>query len=518
MQRQPGSAFAAVLTPALVPALALALAAAAQAQAQSLTQDTRGRSFEVTPSISLGQTVTDNRVDGTNPSGAAESITTLEAGVRLANRGGRISGNVDYSLTGVMYARDSRSNDLQNRLQANVLGELVERRLFVEALASISQQPISALEQQTPDGIVRTRNRTEVSSLALRPRLESRLGSDVDLQMQAALSSTDTGGAEATSDSTNLSGSFKLASSTAGKFGWSLDGTRNYVDFDQGRRTVDDRVTLGLSLRADVDWLLRLRGGMEANNFRRTEGKSQYENWGAGFLWTPSARTRMAVDADRRSFGHSHTVSLEHRSRQSVWRYTDSQDVTRGAADTAATLVGAFDLFNQLYVSQEPDPVLREQLVDSLLQRNNLRRDSQVPVGFLTSAVTLQRRQELSLLLQGQRTSFIASAFASDSRRVDTQSSAVDDTVSGNGIRQRGLTFTLTHRLTPTASLSLLASSVRGQESAGRRTDLRSVSAFWSDRLGPRTNFSLGVRHAEYDADIEPYTENAVIANLSLRF
>jgi uncharacterized protein (PEP-CTERM system associated) len=510
MQRQ--------LSGALAPALALALAAGAQVPAHAQAQETRGRTFEVTPNVSLGQTVTDNQVDGTNPSGAAESITTLQAGVRVASRTGRITGNVDYSLTGVMYARDSRSNDLQNRLQANVLGELVERRLFVEALASISQQPISALAQQTADGVVRTRNRTEVSTLALRPRLESRLGSDIDLQMQAALSATDTGGAAATSDSTNLSGSFKLASATGGKFGWSLDGTRNYVDFDEGRRTVDDRLTLGLSLRTDVDWLFRLRGGMEANNFRRTEGKSQYETWGAGFLWTPSARTRFSVDADRRAFGHSHTISLEHRSRQSVWRYSDSQDVTRGAADTAASLVGAFDLFNQLYASQEPDPVLREQLVDNLLQRNNLQRDSQVPVGFLTSAVTLQRRQELSLLLQGQRTSVIASAFASDSRRVDTQSSAVDDTVAGNDVRQRGLTFTLSHRLTPSASLSVLASGTRGQESAGRRTDLRSVSAFWSERLGPRTNFSLGVRHAEYEADIDPYIENAVIANLSLRF
>ena len=496
----------------LVIALALALAAGAQAQ------ESRGRTVELAPYASITQTVTDNQREGQSASGAGDAVTALQAGLRLASRTGRLTGNVDYSLTGVVYARDTGSNELQNRLNANLASELVDRRLFVNAQAAISQQAISALGPQSPDGRVRTGNQTETRTLAVQPRFEGRLGDAIDLRVQASASMTDTGGAQGTSDSANALAAVGLASSTGGKFGWSFDATRQYVDFETGRRTVDDRVVLGLSLRPDIDWTFRLRGGAESNNFRRAEGTDQYDNWGAGVLWTPSARTRVSVDADRRSFGHSHAIAIEHRARRVVFRYTDAQDVSRGSAETAGALIGAFELFDQLYASQEPDPALRAQLIDSVLERNNLQRDSQIAVGFLTSALSVQRRMELSMLLEGQRTSVIASVFASNVRRADTITSVVDDTSGGNHLRQRGLSFNLTHRLTPSSSLSVVATGVRTQETAGRRTDLRSVSAFWSDRLGPRTNLSLGVRHSEYDADVEPYTENAIIANLSLRF
>ena len=102
--------------------------------------------------------------------------------------------------------------------------------------------------------------------------------------------------------------------------------------------------------------------------------------------------------------------------------------------------------------------------------------------------------------------------------RVDTLSTGLDDTAGGNNVRQRGLNLVVTHRLTPTGALSITTSVVKGSETAGRRTDLRSFSTYWSDKLSMRTNFSLGVRHTEYDADVDPYNENAVIANLSLRF
>lgn len=480
-------------------------------------QDAGARRFSVSPSLSVSQTFTDNhRVESTNIE-RSEAITTVGAGLRMAVRGARVRGAFDYSLTGLMYARDSQANDLQNRLQATLQSELVERHVFVDAQASITQQPISALARQTPDGFTSTRNRTEVSTLRLQPRLQGRLAGEVDVQAALSLAATDTGGAQDTTDSVDTGASLSLAGG-AGRVGWSLLASRQIVDFKQGRQTENDLVTLQLSVRPDVDWALRARGGVEANDYRRADGKDRYDNFGAGVTWSPSPRTSVSLDGDKRSFGHSHTVALQHRSRRTVLRYTDSQGVTDGAGDTAQSLVGAYDLFFDLLSSQEPDPVLREQLVNDLLQRNNLDRESQIALGFLTSAVTLQRRQELSVAVQGQRTSVLASVFGNDSSRVDTVSSAVDDTAGGSRVRQRGLSLAVNHRVTPTGSASLATSVVRGSELGGLRTDLRTVSATWSDRLGARTSYSLSLRHSEYDADADPYTENALIANLSLRF
>ena len=493
--------------------------AAVPAASPALSSSTAARAVQLAPTLSIGQTVTDRRKSIVSGDTASESITTLSAGLRMSTRSARLQGQLDYALTGVMYDQDSRLNDLQNRLAAQLRAELIDKRLFVDVQGSITQQPISALGEQSADGVVTSPNRTEVSSLYVRPVLQGTVGGLVDVQVEGSLGATDTGGAAGTSDSVRGSALVSLSSASGGRLGWNLNASKQITDFKAGRTTGEDRVVLGLSLRPDVDWQFRLRGGIEANNFRRDEGKDRYETFGAGLAWTPSPRTRVSLDGDKRSFGHSHAIALEHRSRRTLVRYSDGQDVSRGATETAQALVGAYDLFFQLYASQEPDPAKRQQLVESLLARNNLQRDSQVAVGFLTSAVTVQRRQELSLMVEGLRTSVIVSGFATHIRRADTLSPGLDDTAGDNTVRQRGLSVVVSHRLTNTSSLNLLASTVRGSESQARgRTDLRSATATWSERLGTRTNFSLGLRHTEFEADLDPYVENAVIANLSMRF
>lgn len=497
------------------PGLAVLLCLAAgvvQAQTKS--------GLTIMPTLNLGQTVT----DGYQPEGGGprrgEAITTVGAGLRMSGRGGRVEGSLDYSLSGLIHARDTAANELQNRLQASLQGELVPRHFYLGAQASITQQPVSALGAQSADGSAGNGNRTELKVLSLRPTLKGSFAGEVDAAAVLALTATDTGEAGASaqaSDSVNGTATLSLASAGGRRLGWNLSATRSVADFKTGRRTEDDRITAGLSLNPDVDWQLRLRGGVEANDYR-SASKERFDSWGAGVQWTPSPRTRVSLDGDRRSFGHSHTIALEHRSRRTVWRYSDGQDVSRGSADTTQSLVGAYDLFFELFASQEPDPDLRAQLVEGLLQRNGLTRDSQVAIGFLSSAVTLTRQQEAAVVIEGQRTSWLVSAFSNRSRRIDTVSSGLDDTVGNSLVRQRGLSLTVSHRLTPTGALNLAASAVRSSESTGLRTELRSVSAGWSERLGVRTNFSLSIRHSEFDAAVDAYNENAVIANLNLRF
>ena len=295
-----------------------------------------GRALTVTPSLSVTQTVTDDyREQASNLPAGKEAITALSAGVRVAARGARLQGNVDYTLTGVMYAQDSPANDLQNSLRASLQSELIERHLFVSMQASIAQQPISALEVQTPDGVLRTRNRTEVSSVTVKPTLQGRLGAAVDVQGGLTVTGTDTGGGEGTADSANVGASLRLSSPLGPRLGWSMDSSRQYSQFRGGRRTVDDRVVLGLTLTPDVDWQLRARAGYEANNFRVAQGLDSFATYGAGLAWTPSPRTRLSLDGDKRSFGHSHTVTAQHRSRRTLWRYTDSLDVSRSGNEAA---------------------------------------------------------------------------------------------------------------------------------------------------------------------------------------
>lgn len=490
--------------------LAAAWAPAAWAQASGL---------RLQPTLNLGVTVTDSH-DFEDGIRRGEVISTVGAGLAVTSNAGRLRGGLTYRADGVVHARDTPANALLHSLQSSAVAELLERQLFMDVSARVSQQPVSTRQVQTVDSVLTERNRAQLASINVQPRFEFQLGRVADGRLAASGTYTRPSGDADREDSGQASASFSLVSAGVSKLGWNASATRNVSQFRGSRRATDDRLVAGADFKPDVDWRFSVRGGVDYSDINAAGERRRYDSWGAGVDWTPSPRTRATLQADKRSFGDAFGVSLEHRSRQTVWRYSDQQDISRSGANDAVQLASAYDLFFALYASQEPDPVKRQELVESVLVRNGLQRDAQLAVGFLSNSITLQRRQQASVLLQTVRTSYSLSAFASRTRRVEDGSLLVDDTANGNSVMQRGLSLQVSHRVTPTAALTGVASWQRNSDSEAGATPstLKSLSLSWSDRLGPRTAYSLGLRHADYFADTDPYTENALIANLSLRF
>jgi uncharacterized protein (PEP-CTERM system associated) len=486
----------------------------------SLAQQAAGsRAFDLVPTLSVSQTVTDSyRAEGSavGDGRQSEAITTVSPGLRLASRAGRVQGTLDYALSGVLHARDSQANALQHRLAASGRAEIVENHLDLDATASISRQPTSALGVQSPDGTLTDLNQSEVRTLSLRPVLRGVLGGAVAVQASANASRSD-GGTQVGSQSTGAS--LNLSPAVGGRvIGWSLQASRQISDFDGGRETTIDRAIASVIVRPDPELQVTVRGGVERSDLASLDSR-QSENYGAGILWTPTPRTRVNVEGDRRQFGNAHTVSLEHRMRRSVWRYSDSRSINDGSSPTAAGgRVTAYDLYFELFAAQEPDPVARDLLVRSFLDRNGIDPNTVLAGGgFLTSAVTIQRRQELSFALNGQRTSATVAMFQTTSERGDTLSGAQDDLANGP-VKQRGLSVTVSHRLTPVSGLSFNASRQRSASGAVGSNNLDSLTLGWNTRLGRLSNLALSLRHAEYDSTTDPYSENAVSAAFSTRF
>ncbi|MDP3086379.1 MAG: TIGR03016 family PEP-CTERM system-associated outer membrane protein [Rubrivivax sp.] len=502
------------LRPELLPLCAALALVSTSAWSQTAVA---GRGFTFTPTLSLSQVLTDNRnLDSVGKS--SEAITQISPGLRLSSRSGRVQGTLDYSLNALVYARGSGSNAIQHALNSSAAAELVENRVFVDGRATISQQTISAFGAQSgQNNAAVNANRSEVVTLGLSPSVRGRLAGVVDYEARLSYAGTRSGSTQA-ADSSNLSGLVRL-SGGRGQFGWSADASRQVSDFNAGRRTEQDRIGAGATYRPDPELRFSARLAQESTDVISSERRDT-TSWGWGVDWTPSQRTLVGLQSDRRYFGNSHGLTLQHRLARSIWRYTDSRNASSSTGVAGAPLT-QYDLFFVQFASLEPDPTRREQLVRSFLLSNGLDANATVSGGFLSSALSVQRSQNLSMALTGQRQTVTLAAFRTATRRLDSISGVSDDLSQVDSLQQTGYSLSLAHRLTPTSSISLLASNQKttgrgGSNPAGN--EQRSLNLAWSSQIAARANLTVGARHIEFDSATKPYNESALTATLSLRF
>ncbi len=482
-------------------------AAAAQAQLSGWT---------LTPTFSASQEFTDNRnLSATDRQ--SDAITTLSAGLRMGSRAGRVQGSVAYSLSADFYARDSSYNTIYNSLSANMAAELVEQYVFFDASASISQQSVSAfgLQGSRPGSV--NANSTEYGELTLSPSLKARPFGLMDLE--ARLSSTYSGALDGSTGSAGSHFASVRVGENLGAIGWAVVASRSYDDFENfegGRTNVSDRITPFISYTPEPGLRFFLSGGYERNDVLSVQ-PTTYKTWGGGFSWQPSPRTQFSAQTEQRYFGNSWNISASHRMRRAVVTYTDTNSDENRTTGSGAPL-STYDLFFAQFASVEPDPALREVLVRDFLRANGLDPDQQASAGFINKAVTVTRNQNLSLALQGQRNTLVLSAFATSSRRVDTLSQAQDDLSQVSRLTQQGASMSLSHRLTPTASVVMFASAERTPDQEDvQGNGLGELSLTWSDRIGPRSGVSVTGRHTRATG-ASPYTENSLLARFNHQF
>lgn len=475
------------------------------------------RSLSILPSLTVTQTVTDNRLLSRDDR-QAELITQISPGLHINRNFGRVKGHLDYSLSNYIYAGDTRSNNFQNSLNAVLHVEAIENQVFIDATALISQQSISAFGPQSPDPALKTSNQSEVSAYEIAPHVRGSVPGVLNYQARANYSITRGGSfSAANSTSSGANASFSSERSLA-RLGWTANVSRQLIDFDQGRRTESDRINGGLSFVVDPELILSLNGGRESNNYQFSD-KSNYSTWGYGVNWRPNERARLSFESERRFFGNSHSLILEYRTPRTVWNYTDSRNISAGSPSDTRIGVTAHDLLFAQFASIAPDPVQRELLVNAFLLSQGIKPGALVTGGFLTSAVSLQRRQVLSFAMTGLRDTLIVSAFKTESSALNSLAPRTDDLSGGGLVRQQGVSLNVSHRLTPDSALNVGISQLKSSATVGARaSDQRSLIATWTGRLGPHMNLALTARHIIFDSPTTPYNESALVAGLTFQF
>ena len=495
--------------------------------------------ISIVPRVSVTETFTNNALlqsGGKN----TDLITQVSPGIRISSNGGRIRGSLDYSLSEVIYANNSRGRQSQNALNATGSIELVDNWAFLDLSGNIGQQAISAFGTQPGGGTVTNGNSTETSVFRMSPYIRGRLAGVADYEARYSLTSN-------SSQSTAVSNvnSNELALKLTGVSGrpgsgWSVQADNQTIDYSAGRSTRSQRVNGQVNVPFSQNWGTYLKANHESNNFgaaaqQQDDFVALGANWtpneelrvgvdkdtrgatGLTVNWAPSKRASLSIVRERRLFGDTHSIAAAYRTESTAWTFSDSRSAVTGqpAATASASL---YDLLTASFANGESDPTKREQY-DAFLLANGIKPGAIAVGGFLSSSVSLQRQQQLSFALFGARSTLAIVATRSTNTKLDTVSAAVDDFTTSAVVQQTGFTVNLSHRLTPRSVLSLAAAQQRSSGSAGQPgTSLRSVNLNLSHQLTADMTANVGARRAVFDSSTAPYSETAVTGNLSVQF
>lgn len=476
------------------------------------------RTLSIIPRVTLTETLTDNANLSAN-SKQAELISEVSPGIKITSDFGRVKGYLDYSLIARLSSQGVSSGTLQNSLTTFGSVEAVDNFAFLDFSASIAQQAVSGFGVLSPGNNSNNANQTESSNYRLSPYLRGNLGGIADYEARYSLSVNRNQSAVASDVSAQDIQLSLRGRAPASKLGWSIQAGQQSTNYSLGRAVESDSLTGSLNYALNPQLVMSANAGQEGNNYNSLT-KERNLTTGQGIQWAPSPNASFSASRQTRSFGQSHNVSFSYRTGRTAWAFSDSQDVSNTPSQSGLGSRGPiYDLYFAQFASIEPDPIKRAVLVNSFLQAFGINPNTVVVSNFLTSALALQRRQDISFSLLGLRDTITFTATKTDTSRLDSFSTAVDDLSNAGAVRQTGLSVNYAHRLTPESSMNLTGLNQHSTDSRGlQESTSNSISLGFTTRLGLRSTAAVNARRVIFDSKTSPYNETAISGTVNVQF
>jgi uncharacterized protein (PEP-CTERM system associated) len=480
----------------------------------------RAESFRLVPSVEVAQTYSDNVALVPGELARSGWVTGISPGIRADLAGARVKGSLDYRLTESLYSADSRLNSTQNFLDSFAKVEAVDKLLFVEARANISQQNRSPFgAAATPDLSTPSANRVETSVYQVAPTLRGQLSDIASYQLR--LSETNVHADDVSlpdTRTTEWAGKISNASPSA-KLGWAVDASALRLRSEAAGTLEDSRIRGSLVYAFDPQFHVSGFAGHESTDFAGPPRRGT-NTPGVGLEWSPSVRTQLAAVREKRFFGDGHNVIFSHRTPLTAWRLESTKDAAVLPAQLTASSSSSIQaLMSDLLTSAIPDPEARAQAARRKLEETGISGISALNSNFASARPFILRNEVASFALLGAIHTITLSVIRREQRAFGV--SPAGEGGSADDFRQKGFSANLARKLSPLTTLTLAATSLQTDDLTitTRQTRQHFYSASLATRLSPRTSAALGVRRVEFDSSIpiESYRENAIFASVSIR-
>ena len=493
---------------------ALALLAGVLAAGGSCAQ-----TWVIAPTVSLKETYSDNVAVIADELARRGWITDVTPGIRIDHTAARAAGFLDYKYHYLRYSSlrglDKRQQSLTSRLNL----EAVERFLFLDARADITQQNRSPFAAAVaPDQPSASSNRVETRLVQVSPYVSGDLfgltnyrlrytATDVRSEDLVALPRTRIG---------EFTGRFRNAAPSAA-LGWAIDVNTLSVRNDVAGSVEDSRIRGSLIYAIYPQLHVFASDGYERTDFLGPTRKSS-NTPGVGLDWVPTPRTKVGGVYEKRFFGDGHLLNVSHRTAYTSWQFSSSRDATILPGIVSSGAGAVYILMNELLAATFPDPATRATVVRSRLDAAGLPGGLSFSTGSVDARPILQRSHKgsVGLLLPRDTITFGYS-------RIEQHGfgSNLSATLVANDYRQQGFSANWAHQMTPLTSLTLLATSLRteGLTTTTIETRQRALSLLLTTRLGPKTSAAFGIRHVEFDSTVplSGYHENAIFGSMTVK-
>lgn len=478
-------------------------------------------------SLRVGETWTDNV--NLAPDARSDWITEITPGVRFYGKGARTDADVWASWQNYLHADSEQDNNSSLLLNARGRIEAIEKRVWVEAKAGMTQQNTSMFGAQNTRGYNSDNNRSNVRTFSVSPYGTWHLGRDIDVQARYRYEYSDSD-SEALSTQTTQSYDASIANSTAwGKTGWgaSINGEYSSDTNDATQDVSNNSYRVWLSHMLSNTATAQVFAGQERNNYQGADSVTT-TNYGMGLDWAISPTMSFSGDVSHRFFGTGYHLRLSKRWRMSSLEAGASREVNNWSSSSTVNgynFSPDFLALDSALRSSIPDATERSAEVLRQLAARGITPYDLMQLSYLSSQYSLERREYISGVLSGVRNKITLTVSHTNRRRLDESG-----VVSGGGdlaffesTDETSYNATWSSRVTPVSTLfaSINYSRARGEggtgdvDTASRRTT--STALTLDRKLSPQTDVLLSYRYTR-QTGTGAYTENVVAATLFHRF